>query len=216
MFKKVKLGLSLVKYGFRPGTNLLMCILFLIIGLIVEVSTKGTNLIGAFYLLLVAMFVFQMIISMDVSSFVQTSKMKKALQTTVPVVTGTVLYLVIFTFLVVEKTILIKVNPETEEELLANFVLLIVMVFGAMVYTGFCYKFFLTGTIFFCIYVGATMTLVELIIRNGVIKPDFVTTVILGYVLIVLGGLVEYGLASLFYKKDLSKFAFRGIFGKLQ
>ena len=38
MFKKIKLGLTLVKYGFRPGTNLVMCILFLAIGVVLELS----------------------------------------------------------------------------------------------------------------------------------------------------------------------------------
>lgn len=216
MLKKIKLGLSLVKYGFRPGTNLTMCILFIIIGLVVEVASKGTNIIGGFYVLLTGMFVYQMIISMDLSCFVQTTKMKKALQTTVPVVTGTLLYLVIYTLLVIEKAILIKAYPENVNNLLGSSVLLIVLLFGAMVYTGFCYKYFVGGTIFYVIYVMVSMPTVEVLVGRNIITPTFLGIVIFGYAAILLGGVVEYLLSCALYKKDISKFAFRGIFGKIQ
>ena len=61
MFKKIKLGLTLVKYGFRPGINLEMCILFLAIGVVLEISSKGTNIIGAFYFLLTGVYIYHMI-----------------------------------------------------------------------------------------------------------------------------------------------------------
>ena len=67
MFKKIKLGLTLVKYGFRPGINLEMCILFLAIGVVLEISSKGTNIIGAFYFLLTGVYIYHMIESMSIS-----------------------------------------------------------------------------------------------------------------------------------------------------
>lgn len=56
-----------------------------------------------------------MIESMSISKMVQTSKMKKALQTTVPTATSTLLYLVIFTCVVIEKAILIHNYPENTQ-----------------------------------------------------------------------------------------------------
>ena len=200
MFKKIKLGLTLVKYGFRPGTNLVMCILFLAIGVVLEISSKGTNIIGAFYFLLIGVYIYHMIESMSISKMVQTSKMKKALQTTVPTATSTLLYLVIFTCVVIEKAILILVAYQVT----------------AMLYIGLCYKYFVAATIcFFAVIMGLTAG-AHILSRNNHLSLSFPVEVIIGYIAIIVAAVLEYLISTLIYKKELSKFAFKGVFGKLK
>ena len=83
MFKQIKFGLSLVKYGFKLKSNIAMLVFFLIIGFIVEIGSKGTNLIGGVYFMLIGLFAFQLIMSLTLSNFIQTSPAKKRLQITI-------------------------------------------------------------------------------------------------------------------------------------
>lgn len=41
---------------------------------------------------------------------------------------------------------------------------------------------------------------------------NFSVIAVAGYVIIILGGLLEYGIARLLYRKPLSEYAFRGVF----
>ena len=209
MFKKIKLGLTLVKYGFRPGINLEMCILFLAIGVVLEISSKGTNIIGAFYFLLTGVYIYHMIESMSISKMVQTSKMKKALQTTVPTATSTLLYLVIFTCVVIEKAILIHNYPENTQIYLETLLIIVAYQVTAMLYIGLCYKYF------FAVIMGLTAG-AHILSRNNHLSLSFPVEVIIGYIAIIVAAVLEYLISTLIYKKELSKFAFKGVFGKLK
>ena len=90
-----------------------------------------------------------MIESMSISKMVQTSKMKKALQTTVPTATSTLLYLVIFTCVVIEKAILIHNYPENTQIYLETLLIIVAYQVTAMLYIGLCYKYFVAATICF-------------------------------------------------------------------
>lgn len=216
MFKKIKLGLTLVKYGFRPGTNLVMCILFLAIGVVLEISSKGTNIIGAFYFLLTGVYIYHMIESMSISKMVQTSKMKKALQTTVPTATSTLLYLVIFTCVVIEKAILIHNYPENTQIYLETLLIIVAYQVTAMLYIGLCYKYFVAATIcFFAVIMGLTAG-AHILSRNNHLSLSFPVEVIIGYIAIIVAAVLEYLISTLIYKKELSKFVFKGVFGKLK
>lgn len=216
MFKKIKLGLTLVKYGFRPGTNLVMCILFLAIGVVLEISSKGTNIIGAFYFLLTGVYIYHMIESMSISKMVQTSKMKKALQTIVPTATSTLLYLVIFTCVVIEKAILIHNYPENTQIYLETLLIIVAYQVTAMLYIGLCYKYFVAATIcFFAVIMGLTAG-AHILSRNNHLSLSFPVEVIIGYIAIIVAAVLEYLISTLIYKKELSKFAFKGVFGKLK
>lgn len=216
MLKNIKLGLSLIKYGFRPKSNIIMCIIIVLIGLVVEFATKGTNMIGAFYMLITAVFVYQMIVSMDLSTLVQTSKLKKSLQTTIPVATSFCIYFVVFTVIAIERIILVKMNPALEADLVASTLMALVTMFFAMVYMGICFKYFITGLVLFIAVVmvvsgGSTYFLLEHTLPFGI-----GTAIAISYVAIILGALAQYALSSMFYRKELSKFAFKGLLGKIQ
>ena len=41
-------------------------------------------------------------------------------------------------------------------------------------------------------------------------------TIGIGYALIIVGALIQYLLSCIFYKKEMSKFAFKGLLGRMQ
>lgn len=216
MFKDLKLGLGLLKYGYKVKYNIAILCFFMIIGLVVEIGSKGTSPIGGFYFMLSGMFSYQLIISLDISEFIQSTAMKKKLQVNIPVIVSTVIYLVTYTFLLVERIVLIKLNPEDKEQLL--FVLLTVLVFmlATYVFCSFCYKAFFVSTVCLLIIIFGAVIVLNFLWAIGLgaflMKLGIVPLAIMGYAVVIIGGLIEYGISSVLYRYPLSEFAFRGIF----
>ena len=110
MIKNLKTGFKLLKYSYKCKMNLILLALFTVVGLVMEISSHGTNMLGGFYFMLSGMYAYQMIVSMDISGMVQSSAMKKRLQINLPVFVSTVLYIILYTVLVIERVILVHVN----------------------------------------------------------------------------------------------------------
>lgn len=110
MLKDVKLGFQLLKYSYRLNSNIMISGAILLIGVLVEILSKGTSLIGGVYFMLAGMFVYQLILSMDISQMIQSTGMKKRLQLTIPVIASTLVYMGIYTFLVIERAVLIHLG----------------------------------------------------------------------------------------------------------
>ena len=141
--KDLILGFKLLRYGYKLKTNVMMLILFTAIGFVVELSSHGTNILGGFYFMLTGMFAYQMIIYMNASDYVQSSVMKRKLEVGMPVIVSTVVYLVLFTILVAEKYILIRMYPENTENYQDTLFMIIFILFGAMIFCGV-----------YCVYAG--------------------------------------------------------------
>ena len=151
--KDLILGFKLLRYGYKLKTNVMMLILFTAIGFVVELSSHGTNILGGFYFMLTGMFAYQMIIYMNASDYVQSSVMKRKLEVGMPVIVSTVVYLVLFTILVAEKYILIRMYPENTENYQDTLFMIIFILFGAMIFCGVCYKYFVASFIVFMLVI---------------------------------------------------------------
>ena len=151
MLKDIILGFKLVKYGYKLKENIIMLAFITAIGVIVEIQSKGTSIIGGFYFMLVGMFAYQLIMSVDVSEYIQTSAMKRKLQLTIPVITSTALYLFIFTFIIIEKCILINMYPENQKMLIMSLVQLELFMLIVFAFSSICYKYFLLGFLLFIV-----------------------------------------------------------------
>lgn len=216
MLKDLKMGFQLMKYGYRIKMNVIFMLVILVIGIIVEITSEGTSFLGGFYLMLTGMFAYQLIMSMDISEMVQTSAMKRRLQVELPVVASTVVYLAAYTFLLVERVILIYQNPQGKEEALYTLFTIVLMMVTIYIFTAICYKYFVAGFILFLILFIGVDTGAVILWNNGIgawlCQIGLGWLAVLGYAVVLLGGGIEYLLGSLLYRKPLSEFAFRGIF----
>uniref|UniRef100_UPI003FEE7DA3 hypothetical protein n=1 Tax=Roseburia sp. TaxID=2049040 RepID=UPI003FEE7DA3 len=216
MLKDLKMGFQLMKYGYRIKMNVIFMLVILVIGIIVEITSEGTSFLGGFYLMLTGMFAYQLIMSMDISEMVQTSAMKRRLQVELPVVASTVVYLAAYTFLLVERVILIYQNPQGKEEPLYTLFTIVLMMVTIYIFTAICYKYFVAGFILFLILFIGVDTGAVILWNNGIgawlCQIGLGWLAVLGYAVVLLGGGIEYLLGSLLYRKPLSEFAFRGIF----
>lgn len=213
--KDLVLGFKLLRYGYKLKTNVMMLGLFTAIGLLTEISSHGTNMIGGFYFMLTGMFAYQMIIYMNASDYVQSSAMKRKLEVGMPVIVSTVVYLVMLTILVAEKYILIRMYPENTAQYQDTLFMIIMILFGAMIFCGVCYKYFVASFIVFMVLMMTCMStanywLVDHHISEYV-SSAFVKLAILGYAAIIVGGVIEYLLSSLLYRKQLSELAMSGL-----
>lgn len=205
-----------MKYGYRIKMNVIFMLVILVIGIIVEITSEGTSFLGGFYLMMTGMFAYQLIMSMDISEMVQTSAMKRRLQVELPVVASTVVYLAAYTFLLVERVILIYQNPQGKEEALYTLFTIVLMMVTIYIFTAICYKYFVAGFILFLILFIGVDTGAVILWNNGIgawlCQIGLGWLAVLGYAVVLLGGGIEYLLGSLLYRKPLSEFAFRGIF----
>lgn len=215
MLKDIILGFKLVKYGYKLKENILMLAFFTAIGIFVEIQSKGTSLIGGLYFMLVGMCAYQLIMSVDVSEYIQTSAMKRKLQLTIPVITSTVLYLFIFTFIMIEKCILINMYPENQKLLIMSLVQLELIMLIVFAFSSICYKYFLLGFLLFLVLYFAVI-----IISAFLFNTPFASTVlsiplgvfaVTGYLVIFIGAALEYFIGAKLYNKPLSPFAFKGL-----
>ncbi len=207
--KDLILGFKLLRYGYKLKTNVMMLGLFTAIGLLIEISSHGTNILGGFYFMLTGMFAYQMIIYMNASDYVQSSAMKRKLEVGMPVIVSTVVYLVLLTILVAEKYILIRMYPENTENYQDTLFMIIFILFGAMIFCGVCYKYFVASFIVFMLVIMTCMSTISHI--SDVISLGLVKFAVLGYAAILLGGVIEYLISSVLYRKQLSEYAMSGL-----
>lgn len=219
MFRTFKLGLSLIKYGFNLKQNIVACALFFVLGVIMEISSGGTNFVGCFYCVLVGMFALQMIVSTDLSTLVASSKLQRSLQTSVPVLTTFIIEFVLLTCVLGVKFFYFTTRPENRPAIIESMVMFSVMCVLMFIYCGSCYKYFLVTTIVFFIGVVSSTLVVSEIMKNEIgaklVEYGFFASVAICYGTLILGTLLQYGMTCLFYKKPLSKYAFKGLLQKM-
>ena len=216
MLKDVKLGFQLLKYSYRLNSNIMISGAILLIGVLVEILSKGTSLIGGVYFMLAGMFVYQLILSMDISQMIQSTGMKKRLQLTIPVIVSTLVYMGIYTFLVIERAVLIHLGVADRDVLMYTLFNIIAVIFTMFLFTSICYKYYVAGLIVFLATFLVSFSGLQMGSGSDfaafICNMNYGVFVILGYAVILFGAALEYFIGKLLYRKPLSEFAFRGMF----
>ena len=207
MLKDIKLGFKLLRYGYKLKLNVIMFVFFAVIGIASDIMSKGTSIIGGVYFMMCGMFTFQLIMSMDVSELIQSTSLKKKLQIYIPVMSSTVINLVV---------ILIQNSVADKKQLIFTLFTLDVELLTVYLYTSICYKYYVLGFIVFMVLFMGVFTVFSgaafVPVSNAVFKLGLPVVALLGYIAIFAGGALEILIGELLYKKPLSEFAFRGFF----
>ena len=131
-------------------------------------------------------------------------------------VLGMVINLVVFTFLVIERVILIQNSVADKKQLIFTLFTIDVVLLTVYLYTSICYKYFVLGFIVFMVLFMGVFTVLSGVafvpVSNAVFKLGLPVVALLGYIAIFAGGAFEILIGELLYKKPLSEFAFRGFF----
>lgn len=203
MIKQIKTGVRLLRYTHGVTANIVLCGGIAFLGILASLYGKST-VMGTYLIVAAGMCPVQMLYSLGVSDMVQTSPWKKPIQTSISVVFGLlgmgVLYLVSALINFVR-----LLNHSIEEPMAANAMLMGgVMAVVVMLYIGFALKYFVTATIVFC---GGIWFVMFVAGMSGFesMGISFGMSVLLGFVCLLVGGLLQYGVTLLVYRKPIAK-----------
>ena len=112
MLSELKNAYKLVQYGLSLKKQLGFAALFAGIGIVLEIVTQGRQSTGAFYIVLSGLFIYQLIISSDVSTLVQSSPYKKKIQCFYPIISVVPWTYITFTIIVVIHWLFAKAGGE--------------------------------------------------------------------------------------------------------
>lgn len=215
MFDKIKKGLMLAGYGLGFKSKLLFAVGFMLGGFALEFFDKAGNILGGFYIVLAAMFVLQLVISLNLSTMVQTSPYKRKLETVIPILTSTPLLLFNYTVMVLIRLYYLYLDPAVTADVnrqmqaRSGLVAISILLFVTAIYMGVCYKFFWSSFVF----LFAVVFPIAFISRadwfaHFVMKLPIGGIVAGGYLMIIIGQTAAYLASVVFYKRELSRHAF--------
>lgn len=212
MINKIKTGIMLCRYGFSFKSNVAGALIFMILGIVMQGFQGNTmSFLGSVYIVLSVVFMYQLICSVSISTMVQTSGYKKQLQTLIPTMTCVPFMMIMYTVSVV---MYLFMKTGNEQYAVENLLMTAIFVFIMQVYTGVAYKYFVVSMCVMMVTIYAFMFNSDRImeklmsILSSLSLNSFGAVIVIGYVAIVVGGVLEYLLSCLFYKKPLSKMAF--------
>ena len=211
--REMKDFFTLCKYSFKFTTNITFMLIFLGIGVVTEVVSKGTQYLGGFYVVLCSMYMFQFVMSLSMSDMIQSSGIGRRIQLDIPVKLNLTLSFVLITILIIFRSVMAGRYPEKANEIATSLFVIDILIFQLFIYTAVVYKYFLASIIIFCLVIGfitAGLTFITNLDMFGGLTLS--TSIILGYVLIAVGAALQYLICRLIIRKPVSQRAFRGIF----
>lgn len=202
--EQFKLGWKLLRYAYGIKTCMGWGIVFLVGGTALTFLPHGLGFMGIFFLMMGSLWISQLYFSLGVSNMAQSSPRNRQLQTVIPTMICFVINLV--EYLIVLLVSLPRLAGAGEEELKdisAMWLYAAFIGFMLMVYTGTAYKLFVISTIiFFVVFYGIPWGWIPL---PSVTVSSVWQAAAVGFGMIVLGALVQYGLSRLVYKLPMAK-----------
>jgi hypothetical protein len=208
MRKKIKTAYRLLTYGFKAKLQLGIGAVFVLLGVVITALSPDASFLGGLYIVLGGMFGYQIFISLDVSTLVQTSAYKRKLQTSIPLLSMAPVVYLSYTIIA-----LVWGCRGADPADAAFFLLLLAGVSSILlVYLSVVYKFFLIMMVMMMVVICGVSFSAGLSTGQGaaVVQLPFgyPAAVLLGYVMITAAYFLAYGLSRLLYKREFSKYAF--------
>lgn len=215
MINDLKIGFKIMKYGHAAKLSIIASIIVGLFGLaFCALSLVMTSTFpGGYFLMMSVLLLLQLISTVGAANLVQTSPMKRKLQTSVPALISVVLMLGGYLFQAAASAVMVCVKPETLQASCTQLIFTAVIMGVIMLYYGAVYKYFVAST--------AAFLIVFLIIYEPMIMGDllwtylpfsgawgnFVLSAAIGLVIILAGGVLEYLISLAVYKAPVSKWA---------
>lgn len=206
MFKNLKLGIRILKYGFRSKVILVMGIVFFCLGALFMILFSDLGYFaGASYFMVTGIFCGSAAASPGFTGIAQSSPRKKALHSSVPVILNTCwFYLTYFVFLFI-RLVLWRVRGQGMQP--GEPVIYGLLAFICMVYCLGCYKLFYVAIVFFIVtFFPLCLGGAELIYQALMGIPLW-AAVLIGLGEISIGACIQYGLYRLAYRLPMDKMA---------
>ena len=215
MINDLKLGFKIMKYGHSAKLSIIGSIALAVLGLVfcaIDIMAMQSFL-GGYLLMLSSLLLLQLISTVNAANLVQTSPMKKKLQTSVPAFFSIVLMLLAYLLNVVVAAVAVCANPGAIERFCTEIMCTAVLMGLIMLYYGAVYKYFIASTVFFFIF----FMFIEPFALYGELQWDFmpfagpwanfVLMTVIGLAIILVCGVLQYLISLAVYKAPISKLA---------
>lgn len=222
MMGQCKYAFQMLRYAFGIKGNSVAAVILVIVGLVLEFISHGTNFLGSFFVVVLSMFPVQFLYSISLSNHVASSPYRKRLQTSMPALMNLTLNIGIFTLMNIIKAVEIYLFPEDAELIIGSLIMLSIAELILAIYTGIVFKYYILATIilvvFFSIFGGMggwimafqeqVYSFYSVFTAMGYIfmgKLPFVGAVVTSYILLFVGAGFQYLVSLAIYRKPLSK-----------
>lgn len=214
--KKMRFIIKCMSYSLYIKNYLIGIVSMLVLGLTEEIADLN-NGIGAYMILISAMYPAQMLYSVCSSQLVQVSPYKKVLTTSMVTLLTFCSSLVFYLLVIGVKSVWIILDPSqvgrrAGEILAAGLFLVVFNIYIAVAQKYFWGAMIILSVAMICIYGsivslgGFFYNLVQLFSRC-----PFPAAIAIGLCLVLLGSVLQYGVSLLLYSKPISKRAVYGI-----
>lgn len=213
MIENVKLIFALQKFGFQRRLQLGSMVIFYLIGIVIELATRGTFWLGMFFMMMAPMYMMQVIYSMCMSTLVTASPYGKRIQTSIASCGDLIFSLISTTIIVIMKAVEVALYPQQKDALISVFVILSVMMLVLHMYIAFVYKFYALSIVLMLLIVWPISFYMGYSVSGTssfslpTIPVSFVGAVLIAYASTLLGVGLQYVLTKLIYRAPLSKYA---------
>ena len=211
MINDFKLGFKLMKHGLQIKMSILSSVLFLIAGFMFEASGEPIGIVGSVYVVMGSIMVYQLIHSLTCAGLIQSSSLKKRLQTSISAITTFVCTMILNTIIVGMKLLMAHLKQTPVSDIAANILIASFLMVIVMVYMGFAMKTFWLSTIVFIVacsiggfFLGIGLGLEWFTSWNVSIGA----AIVISYLAVAAGCFLMYLISLALYKKDYSKTTF--------
>ncbi len=213
------LGAKLLKFSFQMKTNMILLVVFLLFGILEDVTSKGAYIMGAYFLAITSMYISQFLNGLCISDMVQSSRYKKALLVDIPALYHVLITFAFYLILAGLRLVYGKVFGGMTHAMLAGLMLFCILSIIISCYNLLVYRKPVVGyAIIACMILGmifsnsfSTNSFNEgqgtgLIgkFQQLPIFDSFPLTFWIGLLLIALDGVLFYGLSTALYKTPIS------------
>lgn len=213
MISNLKLGFKIMKYGHAAKLSIIGAIAMAVFGLVFcAISIMAdVSFPGGYFLMFATLLLMQLSSTVNAANLVQTSPMKKKLQTSVPALLSTLMMLAAYLFNVVVAAVMTCANPEALEPFCTQMMITAVLMGVVMLYYGAVFKYFVASTMFFfiviypCLMSGMGGELLWGIVPFTGTWGNFVLAAVTGLAIILVCGAGQYLISLAVYKAPISK-----------
>lgn len=209
MIRQIKIGLKLLRYSHGVRLSISIAAVLVMFAMAIEFVPvfKYSRILGDYLILANGMWLIQLLYSINFASLVQTSRWKKKLQTSVPAIVGFSGYALSYLFIIIIKLPgFVGADAGQRADISAMLFMDAVIGAGMMIYSGMAYKFFIPSTIIFFVMfyrwyysTGSGMS------NMPQIDLPVWEAAGAGYLILVAGAMLQYGMTRLLYRFPLDK-----------
>lgn len=210
MIKEIKTSFQLIRYGYGLKSSIFLTVAFLCLAFLLAVASGGNlnqnSWMESYFILITVLWPLQVLYSTGASKMVQSSVWKKKLETSMPVLTSVVSFLLMYLVVLGLKAMQLGLGWRNTETIVHELVLDAALILLLMLYSAVAYKLFVLSFVLFMIsFFGFTIISNMLYSTGFFVEIPLWAGVALGFLAIAVGGVLEYGISLLCYRIPFSK-----------